>query len=104
MNLIFSPKNILSMKKLRIMLAAIIVLSTAGGVLAFKISEAKRNIRICTLEPDDNGKCPLRLCGGLPFGAKFGANIPEICYSSVPPSVNFCNQLLCTRIGQTLPQ
>jgi hypothetical protein len=90
------------MKKVKIMLAVIAVLATTGGVLAFRISESKRFIQVCT-SMTINGRCRPGPCQGNPIPVKFGGNIPLICYSSVL-SIPVCNQLVCERVGQTFPQ
>lgn len=90
------------MKKIKIVMAAIIVLSTAGGVLAYKLNEA-RFIRICTLgEPQSGQPCPMMPCNDAPaIAVKFVASGPPICYYSLPsPSIN-CRDLICKLKGTT---
>jgi hypothetical protein len=91
------------MKKVKIMLAVMVVLTTAGGVLAFRISEAKRGIAICTREMLGSQCPPGRGCLDQEIWRRLGGGIPNICYSSRPPNMP-CNQLKCELPIQTLPQ
>jgi hypothetical protein len=85
------------------MLAVIIVLTTAGGVLAYRISESKRFIQICTRPILSNGECQVIACLNPPIPRKFIDGTPNICYYSLPPGRN-CNELLCTFKGRTALQ
>lgn len=87
------------MKRVRIILAVIIVLGTAGGVLAFKINEAKRNLLVCTA-PLVNNVCQLPCNPGLPLPRKVVIGGPVICYTIVPQLVN-CGSRLCLVSVQT---
>jgi hypothetical protein len=93
------------MKRVKIMLAVIAFLTTAGGVLAFKISEAKRSIQICTA-PLFDGYCPpqLQCKGGMPIGRRFAPVGPvPICYTYFI-GLGGCDQRLCPLQGFTLPE
>jgi hypothetical protein len=75
------------MKKVRIILLSIIVLSIAGGVFAFKAS-LRRNgsVSMCTTDPV-NGACPPPFACATGFTLKKFVNINEMghgnlkCYS-----------------------
>jgi hypothetical protein len=92
------------MKKVKIMLAVIAVLATAGGVLAFRISESKRFIQICTRPILSGEVCQVVPCLNPPVPRKFLDVRPfNVCYYSLPPGHN-CNEFLCTFKGFTAPQ
>jgi hypothetical protein len=92
------------MKRVKILLAVIVILSTAGGVLAFKMNEARRGIRVCTA-PTINGECPLDLmCQGAPIFRKLGQDEINLCYTSYVPNVSDCRFFKCTISGETLPE
>jgi hypothetical protein len=70
------------MNKVKIVLSVIVIMTTIGGVAAFKAT--KRNMAMCTTIMIGSGLCPTgRLCGPQPISAKFVNDNPNICVAAV---------------------
>jgi len=85
------------MKKIKIMLTAVILLGTVGGVLAYK---AKRTTKICTTATV-NFVCPARtLCGTIVTGKTTAAGGGIVCTAALLSS-GVC-PALCPNFARTI--
>jgi hypothetical protein len=84
------------MKKAKIMLAAVIALSTVGGALAFKVK--KSQLKLCIEETLNSGICPnLIYVNYNPFAQQRS-------YYSWPDITQCDNNTLCTSSERVVPE
>ncbi|SEW39191.1 hypothetical protein SAMN05428988_5018 [Chitinophaga sp. YR573] len=68
------------MNKVKILLSVIIILSTVGGIFAFKTT--KRDTVICTISML-NGTCPSMRSCDTAVAVKFRLGLPNACYTTI---------------------